>query len=129
GAGLGHERLGNILGVRPFDLEKLSGEDYARAKAGTLDLAAVHLGEGQRADPDSQAEFARLKELGLLGPNTAVIHGVALTETDFAEMKTAGAGFVWSPRSNFELYGETADVPAATRSGVAMALAPDWSPT
>src|SRR6185295_13800387 len=69
------------------------------------------------------------KELKLLTPNTAIIHGVALTESDFAEIRAAGASFVWSPRSNFELYGETADLAAAVRQKVTMALAPDWSPT
>lgn len=128
GDGLGHERAGNILGVRPNDL-KLSEETLAQIKRGPIDLIAVHLGEGQRGDPDSRAEFARLKELKLLTPNTAVIHGVALSESDFGEIKAAGASFVWSPRSNFELYGETADLAAALRQKVTMALAPDWSPT
>jgi cytosine/adenosine deaminase-related metal-dependent hydrolase len=41
----------------------------------------------------------------------------------------AGASIVWSPRSNFELYGATANVAAAFREGVTMALAPDWSPS
>lgn len=128
GDGLGHERAGNILGVRPSDL-KLSEETLALIQRGPVDLIAVHLGEGQRGDPDSRAEFARLKELHLLTPNTAVIHGVALAESDFAEIKAAGASFVWSPRSNFELYGETADLAAALRQKVTIALAPDWSPT
>jgi 5-methylthioadenosine/S-adenosylhomocysteine deaminase len=52
-----------------------------------------------------------------------------LTESDFGEIAQAGASFIWSPRSNFELYGETADMAAALRKHVTMALAPDWSPT
>lgn len=36
---------------------------------------------------------------------------------------------MWSPHSNFELYGVTADVGAAYCEGVTLALAPDWSPT
>lgn len=128
GDGVGHERAGNILGVRENDL-KLSQETLDQIKREPMDLIAVHLGEGQRADPASRAEFARLKALKLLTPNTAIIHGVALTESDFGEIKAAGASFVWSPRSNFELYGETADIAPAVRRGVTMALAPDWSPT
>ncbi len=128
GDGVGHERAGNVLGVRPNDL-KLSEETLAQIKRGPIDLIAVHLGEGQRNDPDSRAEFARLKDLKLLTPNTAIIHGVALSEADFGEIKAAGASFIWSPRSNFELYGETADIAAAARQRVTMALAPDWSPT
>ena len=129
GTGVGKEPITNVLGVRPFDFETLSPQAVAMQKTGVYDLFAVHLGEGRRDDPDSQAEFAKLKELKLLGPKTAVIHGVALSEANFVELKTAGAAFIWSPRSNFELYGQTADVPAAVRSGVTLALAPDWAPT
>lgn len=129
GPGTGNEPIANVLGVRPFDFETLSPQAVAMQKTGTYDLFAVHLAEGRRDDADSKAEFAKLKELNLLGPKTAVIHGVALSEADFGELKAAGASFIWSPRSNFELYGQTADIAAAVRSGVTMALAPDWSPT
>ncbi len=70
-----------------------------------------------------------LKGRGFLQPGVVVIHGVALGETDLKEMKDHGVGLVWSPRSNVELYGATANVAAAKRLGVRMALAPDWSPT
>ena len=58
------------------------------------------------------------------GPGVVVIHGVALTFPDFLEMAAHRVGFVWSPRSNFELYGQTADVAAAKDAGVTIALAP-----
>ena len=44
-------------------------------------------------------------------------------------MAAAGMPLVWSPRSNLELYGRTADVQAARDAGVKIALAPDWSPS
>jgi cytosine/adenosine deaminase-related metal-dependent hydrolase len=44
-------------------------------------------------------------------------------------MAAARVGLVWSPHSNFELYGSTADVADAKKAGVKMAIAPDWSPT
>ena len=125
---LGAERIGNVLGVRPNDL-RLSEEAIAQFKQGKLDLIAVHLAEGQRNDLESQREFARLRDLGMLGNKTAIIHGVALGEAEFEKMEAAGASLIWSPRSNFELYGETADVPTALRKKVRVALAPDWSPT
>lgn len=128
GAGVGNERIGNILGVRPGDL-RLSAADVERHRKGAFDLVAVHVAEGQRADTASQGEFAELESLGLLNAKTVVIHGVALTEADFAKLKRAESAFIWSPRSNFELYGGTADIPAAVRQNVTMALAPDWSPT
>ncbi len=128
GPGVGKERIANVLGVRPNDI-KLSPQAMEMVKTGNYDLIAVHLGEGQKKDADSQAEFAQLKALGLLSAKTAVIHGGGLREADFAELAKVGGAFVWSPRSNFELYGETADVPAAVRQKTIIALAPDWSPT
>ena len=128
GFAVGQERAGNILGVMPNDM-KLSAGTLALIQKGQLDLIAVHLAEGQRADPATLSEFARLEELKLLTPKTTVIHGVALSERDFTKLQDVGASFVWSPRSNFELYGQTADIAAAVRQKVTMALAPDWSPT
>ncbi len=128
GPGVGRERIANVLGVRPNDI-KLSPQAMEMVKSGDYDLIAVHLAEGRPGDPESQAEFAQLKALGLLSAKTAVIHGGGLREADFAELAKAGGAFIWSPRSNFELYGETADVPAAVRQKVIIALAPDWSPT
>ena len=129
GPGIGHEPIANVLGVRTKDFEILSPQAVVMAKTGNYDLLAVHLGEGRRDDADSRAEFAQLKALKLLNSKTVVIHGVALTEADFGEMRAAGTAFIWSPRSNFELYGQTADIAAATMAHVTIALAPDWSPT
>ncbi len=49
--------------------------------------------------------------------------------TTFVEMAGHGVSLIWSPRSNLELYGSTADVAAAKAAHVKIALAPDWSPT
>jgi hypothetical protein len=89
----------------------------------------IHLGEGNPNDASSMLEYRILKARGLLLPGVTLIHGVALHEEQFTEMARLGVGLVWSPRSNFELYGATADVAAARRAGVRIALAPDWSPT
>jgi len=70
-----------------------------------------------------------LESAGLVTNRTAVIHGIALTDADFAKMAAAGAALVWSPRSNMVLYGETADVAAALKNKVRIAVAPDWGPT
>jgi 5-methylthioadenosine/S-adenosylhomocysteine deaminase len=89
----------------------------------------IHLAEGSPHDASSMMEYRILKARGLLLPGVTLIHGVALHEAQFAEMASLGVGLVWSPRSNFELYGATADVAAAKHAGVRIALAPDWSPT
>jgi cytosine/adenosine deaminase-related metal-dependent hydrolase len=89
----------------------------------------IHLGEGAPHDAAAMREFAMLKGRGLLRPGVSLIHGVAITPEEFTEMAAADVGLIWSPRSNVELYGETANVAAAKAAGVHIALAPDWSPT
>ena len=74
-------------------------------------------------------EFGAIKDSNLLGPELIAIHGVGLTEPQLQEMASAGAKLVWSPLSNFMLYGQTANVAAAKRAGVSISLAPDWAPS
>lgn len=69
------------------------------------------------------------KQQGFMRAGVNIIHGVAIPAAGFVDMAKAGVGLVWSPRSNIELYGDTADVAVAHVAGVTMALAPDWSPT
>src|SRR5207244_1052184 len=87
----------------------------------------LHIAEGQAADPDSKQEFDTLAKKGLVRPGVVVIHGVALVRSDFDRMARAGVPLVWSPKSNFVLYGETARVEDAIDAGVTVALAPDWT--
>jgi 5-methylthioadenosine/S-adenosylhomocysteine deaminase len=89
----------------------------------------IHLSEGGHQDAAAAREFSMLKGRGLLIPGVVLIHGVALQPENFVEMAAHGVGLVWSPRSNLELYGSTAEVAAAKAAHVNIALAPDWSPT
>jgi 5-methylthioadenosine/S-adenosylhomocysteine deaminase len=94
-----------------------------------LNAFLIHLSEGGHQDASAAREFAMLKGRGLLVPGVAFIHGVALQPKDFTEMAAHGVNLIWSPRSNLELYGSTADIVAARAVHVKIALAPDWSPT
>jgi hypothetical protein len=96
---------------------------------GSINAALFHIAEGGADNASARREFGMLKARGLLVPGVSIIHGVALSPANFADMARAGVGLVWSPHSNFELYGSTADVVAAKAAGVKMAIAPDWSPT
>ena len=95
--------------------------------SGTLDAWFVHIAEG--VDERSRAEFDTLVNNDLLVGELVLIHGVALTSTEFEQMAAAGTSLVWSPLSNLLLYGQTADVAAAKAAGVHITLAPDWSPS
>ena len=90
-------------------------------------LLVLHLAEGTSAR--MAGEFNSIKDSGLLGPELIAIHGVGLTEPQLIEMAGVGAKLVWSPLSNFMLYGKTANVEAAKRAGLSISLAPDWAPS
>ncbi len=125
-------RTDPILEYEVFPLQ-MSDPDVARVRealaTGTLSAFLIHLAEGAPNDAASTREFTMLKGRGLLLPGVSLIHAVSLKPADFAEMSKNHVGFIWSPRSNLELYGDTADVSAALKSGVTIALAPDWSIT
>jgi cytosine/adenosine deaminase-related metal-dependent hydrolase len=70
----------------------------------------VHLAEG--IDEAAAQEFGRLEALGCLGPNTVIVHGVAIDAEGFRRMAAAGASLVWCPASNRFLFGRTAPVRA-----------------
>ena len=93
-------------------------------KRGTI---VVHLAEGTSSRMAD--EFRYIKAAGLLGPNLVVIHGVGLTDAQLKEMAETGSKLVWSPLSNFLLYGKTANVRVAREAGVPISLAPDWGPS
>lgn len=68
----------------------------------------IHLAEG--TDECAAGELDRLDSLGLLRPNTIMIHGVGLSAADRRQAIEAGAGLVWCPSTNLYLLSQTADV-------------------
>jgi large repetitive protein len=88
-----------------------------------------HIAEG--IDAEARNEFLCLSDsdrgVDLLGPTTSVIHGIGLTTADIAKIAGEGAKLVWSPRSNIDLYGNTARVRVFQQMGVTIALGTDWS--
>jgi 5-methylthioadenosine/S-adenosylhomocysteine deaminase len=111
----------------------LAGRAAFVAAAGFLianpfyEALVMHVAEG--TDALAQEQFTFLQSQGLLNPKGVLIHGVSLGASDFQAMASAGTAFVWSPRSNLELYGVTANIGAALDAGVEIALAPDWAVT
>ncbi len=119
-----------IYNVFPFQMNEAQLAEAKAALAATpRGSLLIHVAEGGPNDASASREFTMLKGRGLLLPGVSVIHGVGIKPENFVEMAKAGVGFVWSPRSNIELYGDTARVAAAKAGGVQMAIAPDWSPT
>ncbi len=109
------------------DMGRSSKEWAAMQSERAKGLLVVHLAEGP--SPRMATEFFALKDSNLLGPELIAIHGVGLTEPQIQELAAVGAKLVWSPLSNFMLYGKTANVAAAKRAGLSISLAPDWAPS
>ena len=88
----------------------------------------LHLSEGTqlrankhfRALQISQDEWAITEAL-------AGIHAVGLLQEDFEIMAGCKGSIVWSPMSNFLLYGVTADIVSANQNKLLIGLGSDWS--
>ncbi len=119
-AQINHEPFSNY--VDPLNV----GEADARRIRGT-GPAVLHVAEG--TDRAAHDEFQQLKDRQFLRRGVSIIHGIALTPADFADMALAGAGLIWSPHGHFVLYGRTTDIVSALKAGVTTAIGPDWSPT
>ena len=126
----GHERIANSIGITSLDMTAKEAVSVRQRLAnGSIDLLAIHIAEGLPTDAESADELDQLDAAGLLTAHTTLIHSVGLSPAQLARVHRAGSSIVWSPHSNFELYGATANIDAAFREGVTIALAPDWSPT
>ncbi len=116
--------------------QRATGCDYGSgritaAKIADEDAYLPHVSEG--IDAFAQNEFVCLGPSdpvhNILVDKSSYIHGVGLRPADYAAMAEAGTALIWSPRSNVTLYGDTAQVTAAARLGVQIALGTDWMPT
>ncbi|MFP4598748.1 MAG: amidohydrolase family protein, partial [Persicimonas sp.] len=93
------------------------------------DVYLPHISEG--IDVEARNEYLCLSSTDdggtdLVEDNTSVIHGIGLTAIDIADFAANGSELVWSPRTNIDLYGNTADVITYDNYGVNIALGTDW---
>lgn len=92
-----------------------------------------HISEG--IDPEAHNEIlCQSNSVGdaahdLIKRQTAVIHGIAVTASDVKKMRDNNVSLIWSPRSNIDLYGNTAAVVMYDHLGVNIALGTDWLPS
>lgn len=104
-----------------------AAELRAAIDRGEVNRVYLHLAEG--VDQSSSDEFERLCALNLLGPWAVVIHGTGLTHQQLGALRDADAKLVWSPQSNFRLYGETTRAAEAIRLQIDIGLGADWLPS
>lgn len=94
-----------------------------------------HISEG--IDESAHAEFVcqssgdatASSKYDLIQRQTAVVHGMAVTPADVSRYRSDLSILVWSPRSNVDLYGNTAPIALYDNLGVPIALGTDWLPS
>jgi cytosine/adenosine deaminase-related metal-dependent hydrolase len=85
----------------------------------------LHAAEGR--DARAATEIATLTSRGLLGPDTVLVHALAASVPDIAQLAARDTAVVWCPQSNLHLYGATAPVARLQAAGVRLALGSDSS--
>jgi 5-methylthioadenosine/S-adenosylhomocysteine deaminase len=116
-------------GTRIADVEAVKRDRFLNRQR-HFKCLVLHLSEG--TDEAARKHFLALQAPSgewAITDSLVGIHCVALTPSDFDVLASHGASMVWSPLSNLLLYGKTADVAAAKRGGLPIALGPDWSPS
>ena len=99
----------------------------------SLDGYLPHISEG--IDEAAHQEFLCLSNAAddpahnLTAKQTAIVHGVGLNAEDVAKYHPTQTALIWSPRSNIDLYGNTAPVVLYDNLGVQIALGTDWLPS
>ncbi len=117
-----HSKLGNGFPVRVLKRYRfnhslqIDGEEVVRGYAGTpRDWPwIIHAAEG--TDKEAQDEIRQLDQLHCLGPNTLIVHGVALNEGDASQLASKGCALIWCPSSNLFLLGATAPIGPALKA-------------
>lgn len=100
---------------------------------------AVHMAEGfteNRVDEEFDSFVGRdprnNRHAGtslMVGGTSILIHSMALSEEQLAEVRGADAKIVWSPSSNVVLYGGTANIAKILELGITTGISPDWTPS
>jgi 5-methylthioadenosine/S-adenosylhomocysteine deaminase len=122
------EAKAQIADVAAGQVKKFAKEIGRLQEKGQVLL--MHLSEG--VDDRARGHFLKLQlPDGAWAINDALagIHATALAPADLAIMGQHGGAIVWSPLSNYLLYGGSADVAAAKAAGLLIGLGSDWSPS
>lgn len=105
----------------------INAESLEKATATVL-----HLSEGlDNAAHNELSCLINAKFDGVLAISNklSLIHVISLNAQDIKFLKDADVNFIWSPRSNIHLYGNTAPITSLLKSGINTSLSTDWTPS
>lgn len=88
-----------------------------------------HISEGIDKEAYLETSCTKTDPNDLLQKQTGVIHAIAVRPGDLSDYRKDQAQLVWSPRSNIDLYGDTANVVMFDNMGIPIALGTDWLPS
>lgn len=111
-------------GCGSYGAKRTTNASIAPAPAGYLPHIAEGIGLSARNEFLCQSVDGDTYDL--IVPQSGVIHGIAATPEDVAKYRKDQTALVWSPRSNVDLYGNTAPVVMYDNAGVQIALGTDW---
>lgn len=98
------------------------GENAGRRYARGAGPFIIHAAEG--TDLRAAGEIDHLGDMGLLQSDTILVHGVAISTSQWRRLASVGVGLVWCPASNLRLYGRTVAIDQLPE-GIAVALGTD----
>jgi len=124
----------------PRDINDAQADNYMASFTQLIEPVtrfAVHMGEGLRGN-NIELEFSsfagrdtrpnRHAGLSLLYNGTSIlIHSLAVSEDELLEVRDTNSKIVWSPSSNFALYGQTIDIKRILELGITTGIGPDWT--
>ncbi|UQA59685.1 thrombospondin type 3 repeat-containing protein [Polyangium aurulentum] len=96
------------------------------AEVAKLDAYVPHIAEGIGADARNEILCQSEGNFDLVQPQTSIVHAIGFLAEDYEGVGTDYSSVVWSPRSNVDLYGNTASVTLLDTLGVPIALGTDW---
>lgn len=117
--------------TRIADVDASDPEKFFKTLSSEKTCYLLHLAEGIDGVANShfRSLFDAKNNRWMITPQLAGIHCTGLQEQDFEILAKYGGAMIWSPMSNLLLYGDTAKIQAAKRSGVRLGLGSDWSPS
>ncbi|OCT13372.1 amidohydrolase [Paenibacillus pectinilyticus] len=121
------------IALGPLNLYGCSREYLERAAVFSRDrklISHVHVAETSEQIETTMARYGMrnlelLNEVGLLGENTQVVHGVWLDDGELSLIKEKQASVIHCPVSNMYLASGVARVPEMLRMGINVALGTD----
>ncbi len=126
--------IGSVRDINDADAQNYIAS-FTEAVEPTTRLA-VHMAEGVSGS-NIELEFGsfagrdtrnnRHQGVSLLNQTSILIHSLAVTDTEIGEIRDNEAKVVWSPSSNFVLYGQTANIERMLELGITVGIGPDWT--